>query len=143
MENYFKHDHCATDFTTMADVNETIRRKRWKPTDMDGITHRYAEHGYPFRFLALEIKTNGEQMKDGQYGMLRDMARQPNWTVVIVHNRYSDPVGGRRKFDPIYYDLLLPDGTFADPVVCGLTAFAERYATWCLSHAGAQTAFLP
>src|ERR1035438_9716719 len=101
--NYFRGPACAVDFSKMAEIDPRLKEKAWLPTDIDGITHRFGRGGRPDRFLVTEIKHGNEGMSGGQEFMLRALAALPNFTVLLVTDRMTAAVEGRRAFDPICY----------------------------------------
>jgi hypothetical protein len=74
-------------------------------------------------------------MSGGQEAMLRALAGLKNFTVLLVVNRLSLAVAGRRAFGPICYHMLGTTGD-GETVLTSLVDFTERYYQWCTSGCG-------
>ena len=115
----FYNKQFAEDWGFLENEGEVSR----KPTNCDGIVERRG------KFMFLEVK-RGEATSEGQRRMLVALAKQPGWTVLVVHSRrHPADEFNARLVDPIAYEVFNPDGS-KDAFNTNATDFKAKYFQW-------------
>ena len=114
----FRNEQTATDYSPLKNP------LKFYPTNLDGVTERLGQ------FLVMENKC-GEDISLGQYKMLAEFAKLPQFTVLIVNCEWLPAERGARLFKPESYSIMGTDGKLSARIETSTTDFASRYETWC------------
>ena len=113
----FRNEQTATDYSPLKNP------LKFYPTNLDGVTERLGQ------FLVMEIKC-GEDISLGQYKMLAEFAKLPQFTVLIVNCEWLPAERGARLFKPESYSIMGPDGKLSTRIETSTADFASRYERW-------------
>lgn len=90
---------------------------RIRPSDIDGVVDRNG------RFLILESKRVGAQVKEGQHILFQSLAETGLFTVIVF---FGDAAACTVKSARVYF----PDGGYQPDAPCDLDGLRARCADW-------------